>query len=501
MNLINEITKFSTINPHKVAVKGLQFQVTYQQLEEKINQTANAFKTLGVKENERVLIQIGNRVEFLYSYFAAMKMNAIIVPINPTYTPDEMSFIASDCQPSLYICEQASKENIDTIKKQSKKLKHFLLLDEADEALSFDAQIAQQSNVHESFVGDDHAVCEILYTSGTTGLPKGAMLTHDGLAGNAKTYSEILQCNEQDIALIVAPLYHAASQTNCLNTMIVSGATCYIMPKFSPNQVLDILQDEEISYFFGPPTMYTILLNNEQIEKYTFNLRIAFTGAASMPVSIHKRWKEIFGFDILEGYGLSECSPIVANHRPGEVIKYGSVGPALPGVMVKIVDEKDQEVPIGEVGEVVVKGPNVMKGYWNRPEETNETLRNGWLHTGDLGYQDKDAYYYIVDRQKDMINQGGMKIYPREIEEVLYQYNSFLEVGVVGEPDEVMGENVVAYVTLKNPEDAQEIGDFEAVKDFCKKKLAPYKIPKKFYIIDEMPKTLSGKIRKTELVK
>jgi long-chain acyl-CoA synthetase len=280
--------------------------------------------------------------------------------------------------------------------------------------------------------------------------------------------------------------------------MIQSGGTSYILPRFSPDTVLETLEREKITVFFGPPTMYTIMLNSPNIKKYHFNLRIAFTGSAPMAVKIHKQWEELFGFSILEGYGLSECSPIVSNHRPEGVKKPGSIGPALPGVNVKIVDENDQEVPIREKGEVVVSGPNVMKGYWNRKEETEITLRNGWLHTGDIGYQDEDGYFYIIDRKKDLINRGGMKIYPREIEEVLYQYQTFLEVSVVGEVDEVLGEEIVAYVTLKEKDKVIKLED---VQSFCKEKLAPYKVPRKLYIIDEMPKTLSGKIQKIALRK
>lgn len=499
MNIFEAMNKHTYENPNKVALKETDIIITYEQLQTKINQTINAFKTAGAKQGDRILIQIGNRSEFIYCFLAAMKMEAIIVPINPEYTANEISFIVEDCHPRIYVCEQISRSNVSTVKELSSNLTQVFLLDDPDEALNFKKAITAESEEHIPFSGDDYSVCQILYTSGTTGRPKGAMLTHDGLAGNAKTYSEILECNQNDIALIVAPLYHASSQTNCLLTMLISGATCFIMPKFSPGPVIRTLEEEQITYFFGAPTMYTIILNNELINDCKFNLRIAFTGSAAMPVTIHERWYDLFGFNILEGYGLSECSPIVTNHRPGEPIKIGSIGRALPGVKVKIFDENDQEVPIGKKGEVVVQGPNVMKGYWNKPEETERALRKGWFHTGDIGIEDEDGYFYIVDRQKNMINRGGINIYPREIEEVLYQYESFLEVGVVGEADEVMGENVVAYVTLKNPSDADKLGDFQDVKDFCKEKLATYKIPQRFYILDELPKTLSGKIRKIDL--
>lgn len=497
MNIIAKLEETARLHPEKIAVKTECSNFTYAELNTRINAAANSFQSLGVHEGDRILIQIGNRVEFLLCYFAAMKIEAIIVPINPTYTPNEISFIAENAEPVLYICEQTARQNIAVVEAKAPELKTYLLLDEADETKDFQTVIDRQPTIYESAIESDDRVCQILYTSGTTGRPKGAMLTHDGLARNAKTYSDILNCTKKDIGLIVAPLYHSASQTNCLLTMLISGAACHILPAFEPEKVLQTLAEENITYFFGPPTMYAMLLRHEKITEYAFSLRIAFTGAASMPVSVHRRWKEIFGFDILEGYGLTECSPIVSNHRDGGVIKYGSAGPPLPGVEVNIFDSDDVEANIGEKGEVAVRGPNVMKGYWNLPEATAEVLRNGWFYTGDIGYKDEDGYLYIVDRKKDMINQGGLNIYPREVEEVLYQDKRFLEVAVVGEADGLMGENVVAFVTLKENSPI----DFEEVKENLRKALSPYKIPKNFYVIDAMPKTLSGKIQKNKLTK
>lgn len=496
MNIISELEKTACQTPNKVALMNDKLRITYQGLVKHVNRTVNAFKRIGIKEGDRILIQIGNRMEFIYCYFAAMKIEAIIVPVNPTYTPKEIAYIVENAQPALYICEQSARENIAVVSSKSNEFKMYLLLDETEEEKDFHSIIEKHSSYEDSIISHDYNVCQILYTSGTTGRPKGAMLTHDGLARNARTYSEILKCSEKDIGLIVAPLYHSASQTNCLLTMILSGATCYIMTKFDVEKVLHILQAEKITYFFGPPTMYAMLLNHEKISDYEFDLRIAFTGAAPMPVSLHKRWKEIFGFDILEGYGLTECSPIVSNHRQGEKIKHGSVGPALPEIEVAIIKEGIAMEP-GNKGEIAVRGPNVMKGYWRLQEETAEVLRNGWLYTGDIGYIDEDNYLYIVDRKKNMINQSGLKVYPREVEEVLYKDKRFLEIAVVGEPDEIRGEQVVAFVTIKN----NVAIDFAEVKETCRKELAPYKIPKRFYIIDEMPKTLSGKIQKHKLNK
>lgn len=491
-----KISKNAMNTPNKVAIQSEQGTITYRMFEDKINQTANAFINLGVERGERVLIQIGNRPEFMYSYFAAMKMGAIIVPINPLYTRSEISHIVSDSEPSVYICERSISDNIKTVKELSTKLLGAYILDDENPGTSFDALIENESNQFNMYEYDEHDVCEILYTSGTTGKPKGAMLTHSGLYLNANAYKDILKTNSDDKSLIVVPLYHAAGQTNLMNTMIVSGGSNTLLARFEPEKVLSTLQNEKITYFLGVPTMYTLLLNHPQVETYSFSLRIAITGSAPMPVEVLKRWKELFHFDLLEGYGLSECSPIVTNHRPEGVKKPGSIGYPLPEVVVKVFNENGEEVPIGEIGEIVVKGPNVMKGYWRRTEETAAVLKDGWFYTGDIGYQDEDGYFFISDRKKDMINRGGMKISPREIEEVLYTHPQILEASVIGIPDPVMGEELKACFTLKNPNDNI---DFDELREFCKKSLAPYKVPKNFEVMTELPKTLSGKIQKIVL--
>lgn len=496
MALPMKISEWAQKQPNKIAIQSEQGMLNYQEFEEKINKTANAFINLGIKQGERVLIQIGNRFEFMYCYFAAMKIGAIIVPINPLYTSSEISHIVSDSQPSIYVCERSISDNVETVMKESRKLLGAFILDEENPNTSFDALIANESGDYDMYEYAEDDVCEILYTSGTTGKPKGAMLTHHGLYSNALTYSEILKATNDDKSLIVVPLYHAAGQTNLMNTMFVSGGSNYLLARFEPEKVLSTLQNEKITFFLGVPTMYTLLLNHPKVETYQFSLRIAITGSAPMPVEVLNRWKQLFNFDLLEGYGLSECSPIVTNHRPESVKKPGSIGYPLPEVNVKVFDEDGEEVPVGEIGEIVVKGPNVMKGYWKRPEENAAVLKDGWFYTGDVGYQDEDGYFFIVDRKKDMINRAGMKISPREIEEVLYTHPQILEASVIGIPDPVMGEELKAYFTLKNPDDTVDIDE---LREFCKKSLAPYKVPKNFEVMEELPKTLSGKIQKTVL--
>ena len=496
MNLSSFITHHALHSPEKVALKNEESLITYHMLENTINKTANAFLSSGIEKGDRILSQIGNRFEFVYTYFAAIKCGAIIVPVNPAYTPAEISYIANDCQPTIYVCEDAAKGNIPVVQEQSKELKSACLIDSEGELQNFNDFIEDQPAEFTAYEAIEDDVCEILYTSGTTGHPKGAMLTHKGLAGNASTYKDILHCSADDICLISAPLYHAAAQTNCMNTIFTAGGTNYIVPKFSTEKVLKLLEIEKITYFFGPPSFYILLLNHQNIHQANLSLRVAFTGAAPMPVETHHQWKKVTGIEILEGYGLTECSPIVCNHRPEDVKKIGSIGRALPGVSVKIVDELGNNLPDGEVGELIVKGPNVMKGYWNNPNLTSHAIQNGWFYTGDFAYRDEDGYFYIIDRKKDMIIRGGLNVYPREVEEVIYSYPAIFEVSVVGVPDPIMGEELKAFYSLRNPLDTI---DEEELKNYCKSRLAPYKVPKYYEKIDTLPKTASGKIMKQRL--
>ncbi len=492
MNLASIITTQANLSPDKLALKNEDTLITYGKLEQTINKITNAFIDKGVKQGDRILLQVGNKLEFVYCFFAAIKSGAIVVPVNPAYTASEVSFIAQDCQPILYLCEDSSKENIPAVAGQSNNLIDAYNVEDEN----FRSFYQNYSNECSHTLTKEDDVCEILYTSGTTGKPKGAMLTHKGLYSNAQTFKDILHVNEQDICLISTPLYHSASQTNCMLTLFVAGGTNMIIPKFSTKKVLTLLVKEKITFFFGPPSIIAILLNHPNIKTVQLSLRIAFTGSAPMPVELLHRWKEVVGFELLEGYGLTECSPIVCNHKPEDFKKVGSIGPAIPGVAVKVVDEDGNEVSPGTRGELVVKGPNVMKGYWNNPQETAQTIKDGWLHTGDIAYQDEDGYFFIVDRKKDVVIRGGLNIYPREIEEVLYSYPKIFEASVIGIPDPIMGEELKAFYSLKNPLDPI---DEEELRNYCKLHLAPYKIPKYFEKVDELPKTISGKILKQQL--
>jgi long-chain acyl-CoA synthetase len=340
---------------------------------------------------------------------------------------------------------------------------------------------------------DDTAI--ILYTSGTTGKPKGAMLTHKNLFSNAKDVGEYLKMKKEDRVVTALPMFHVFCLTVSLNAPLLSGATMLIVPKFSPKEIFTLIKDYEATVFAGVPTMYNFLYqypegNPDDLK----SLRLCISGGASMPVALLKNFEQKFNVLVSEGYGLSEASPVTSFNPLDRPRKPGSIGTSILRVKNKVVDELGEEVPIGAVGELIVRGPNVMKGYYKMPEETAAVIRNGWLHTGDMARMDEEGYFYIVDRKKDLIIVGGYNVYPREVEEVIYNHPDVIEVAVVGVPDPDQGEAVNAYVVRKNLELNKEL-----VLEYCKEHLAKYKVPTTIEFLEELPKNTTGKILRRAL--
>ncbi|MGK5095434.1 long-chain fatty acid--CoA ligase [Deltaproteobacteria bacterium TL4] len=340
----------------------------------------------------------------------------------------------------------------------------------------------------------------ILYTSGTTGHPKGAELTHSNLLLNILVARDLFQSKHDDIQLVVLPLFHSFGQVVQMNTGFLAGHTLVLVPRFEPETVFRLLEKENITIFCGVPTMYWALLhypNADQFDhaKIRKNLRLGASGGASLPVEIMRAFEEKYGVPIVEGYGLSETSPVATFNSLSKERKPGSVGTAVWGVDVRIFDQHDKEVATGEVGEIVIRGHNVMKGYYQRLEATNEAMRNGWFHSGDLGKKDAEGYFYIVDRIKDMIIRGGYNVYPREIEELLITHPAISLAAVIGVPDEVHGEEIRAFVVLKE----KMVVTSEEIISWCKERLANYKYPRIVTISERLPMTATGKILKREL--
>jgi long-chain acyl-CoA synthetase len=337
----------------------------------------------------------------------------------------------------------------------------------------------------------------ILYTSGTTGPPKGAELTHANLDGNAEVVTRtLIQVGPGDVVLGALPLFHSFGQTAAMNASLRGGACLALLPRFDPAAALELMQSLGATVFLGVPTMYAAILNCPQSEESDLSsLRTCVSGGQSMPVELLRGFEERFGCKILEGYGLSETSPVACQNRPDRERKPGSIGIPIEGTEMKIVDEAGKQVETGEVGEILIKGPNVMKGYWRRPDATADAIKDGWLHSGDIGRTDEDGYFYVVDRIKDLIIRGGYNVFPREVEEVLYEHPDVLEAAVVGIPDPTHGEEIGAAVVLRSGAEVSA----DQLQQHVKSQLAAYKYPRRIWFLDELPKGPSGKILKREI--
>lgn len=500
MNLPMRLAEIARVSPGQEAIVFKNRRMTYAQLDTQVSQLASGLLQVGVKPGDRVLMALGNCPEFVVAYYATIRMKGIVVPISPQYTINEIGTIVKDCLPSVVITCPELQETFRKIGENIEIPRGVVVNDsnlESDKFMSFEQVCGKGSRVFPETRYSREDLAEILYTTGAHGKPKGAMLTNFNLYSNALTFSQLCKMGPSDRALLTAPAYHAGPQTCVMNNAIVAGATLVIQDRWrGAEELLRVIEEEKITFFFGTPTMYKFIVDYPGLEQYDLSSwRIAFTGAATMPAELYNTFREKLNMHLAEGYGLSETSPVVTVNFIEKSGKPGSIGIPIPGVEVKIFDYEDREVPQGQVGEIVVRGPNVMTGYYNRDEETRWALRNGWFHTGDLAYADKDGYLYIVDRKKDLIIRGGINIDPREVEEVLYTHPGIFDVAVVGVPDVVMGEEVLAFVM---PREDQKLND-EELKEFCRGKMADYKIPRYFRFVGNLPKTTSGKLMRKGL--
>jgi long-chain acyl-CoA synthetase len=453
---------------------------------------------------------LGNSPHFVISLYGALRLGVTVIPVNPIYTADEIGYILNNGDVKAVIALDMAIPLVEKMHTFLPKIKLYIFCETAPnskveskiENLVGSPKMKSFSSVvasgEVSFKGpelkdDDTAI--ILYTSGTTGKPKGAMLTHKNLYSNAKDVSEYLKMSPDDRVVTVLPMFHVFCLTVALNAPLLSGATLLIAPKFSPKDIFELINEKKATVFAGVPTMYNFLFqypdgNPEDLKP----LRLCISGGASLPVALLKNFEQKFNVVVSEGYGLSEASPVTCFNPLDRPRKPGSIGTSILRVENKVLNQLGEEVPVGEVGELVVKGPNVMKGYYKMPEETTAAIRDGWLHTGDLARMDEEGYFYIVDRKKDLILVGGYNVYPREVEEVMYNHSDVVEVAVLGVPDPDQGEAVKAYVVSKNPELTTE-----QLLDYCREHLAKYKVPSSIVFIDELPKNTTGKILRRAL--
>jgi len=462
--------------------------ITYGQLQNEFIAYRNYFYHLGIRQGENVGLFSKNSAEFVYCYMALTSLGAIVVPLNFQLTSREIAFIVKDAQMKhlitmeyLNLAEELHRQDYPEIVSQ-------LVI--ADFSATFATSTFEPAPSFDNQI-QENTPCVIIYTSGTTGNPKGAILTHGNLISNVRSFGAALPPGSSlDNILCVLPMYHSFAWTCAILYPLYLGASITILEAFSPKETIAAIKEKGVSIVFGVPPIYNYLTRIGNAEDLA-GVRTFVSGGAALPQKIAEQFHSKYGTPILEGYGLSEASPVVALN-PTDKTKYCSIGKALPDVKVRIVNSKGETLPPGEVGELVVKGPNVMQGYFNLPLETSRTLRNGWLFTGDIAYQDIEGYLFIVDRLKDMIIINGENVYPREIEELLYGFPGILEAAVIGVPDRLRGEAACAYVAMEEG----QLFDRKAIREYLQPLLAGYKLPKDIIRVDALPKNKTGKIMK-----
>lgn len=511
MNLVTRVYETSKLQPQKTAYHFMGKDTSYAEFDQSVSMFASALLGIGVKEGDHVAFLLGNTPHFLISLYATMRIGATAIPINPIYSPDEISYILHNSDAKAVIALDQLLPLVEKAAVAFPTIEQYIICETSDdveekiEALPeaakekvqlFSRLIATGKPNFEPVSVNENETAIILYTSGTTGHPKGAMLTHKNLYSNARDVGDYLGFSENDRIVATLPVFHVFALTVVVNAPLLKGATVLLLPRFSPSEVFNTIKSEQATVFAGVPTMFNFLYQYPEGKTEDFDsIRLAISGGASLPVALLHNFEEKFNVRVSEGYGLSEASPVTCFNPLDRERVPGSIGTNIVNVENKVVDEYGDEVPVGEVGELIVRGPNVMKGYYKMPEETAVAIRDGWLYTGDLARQDENGYFYIVDRKKDMIIVGGYNVYPREVEEVLFAHPDIVEAAVIGVPDPDFGEEVQAFVVLKKGAQLEE----KALKEFCAKRLAKYKIPETIDFLDELPKNTTGKILRRSL--
>jgi long-chain acyl-CoA synthetase len=473
------------------AVKQGDVVLTFSELDGATAHLAGLLRARGVEPGDRVGIMLPNIVHVPLVYYGILRAGGVVVPMNPLLKGREVQFYLEDSGAKLMF---AWRDMADAARAGAEQAGAECIVIAPGE---FENEVGAAEPVTEVAErdGDDTAV--ILYTSGTTGTPKGAELTHANMARNARASLDLFRYDPGAVLLGALPLFHSFGQTCCMNSAVRGGACLVLLPRFDPGEALRLIQDERVTVFAGVPTMYTAMLNHEGREQFDVScLELCVSGGSAMPGEVLRGFEDAFGCKVLEGYGLSETSPVASFNHPDRERKIGSIGTPIVGVEMKVVGDDGEDLPQGEVGEIAIRGHNVMKGYWNKPDATREVLdEDGWFRTGDMARVDEDGYFFIVDRKKDLIIRGGYNVYPREIEEVLYEHPAVREVAVVGVPDAKMGEEVGAAVTLKEGAEATP----DELRSFAKEHVAAYKYPRQVWIVDDLPKGPTGKILKREV--
>src|SRR4051812_39785139 len=489
-NFAEELAAAAAEAGDRPAVKLEDIVLNYSALEAAAARAAGMLRAKGVQTGDRVGMQMPNVPYFPIVFFGALRLGAVVVPMNPLLKGREVAYYLSDSGANVVVAWHGFA---DAAQQGSKETGADCVIAEPGE---FEQLLGAAEPVESTAERADDDPAVIIYTSGTTGTPKGATLTHSNLATGADVARDLVDAGPHFVSLGTLPLFHVFGLTSVMNMVVRARALLTLLPRFEPGKALEIIQRDKVTSFAGVPTMYSALLHHPDRESYDVSsVDLCVSGGSAMPVEVLHGFDEAFGAKVLEGYGLSETTGMGTFNLPDRERKPGSIGVPIGGTEMKVVDDDDNELPQGERGEVVMRGPFVMKAYWNKPEATEEVMRGGWFHTGDIATVDEDGYFFIVDRKKELVIRGGYNVYPREIEEVLYTHPAVREAAVLGMPHESLGEEVAAVVSLKDGADVSP----EELRDFAKKRVAAYKYPRTIRIDDELPKGPTGKILKREI--
>ncbi|TDW21879.1 long-chain-fatty-acid--CoA ligase [Kribbella kalugense] len=492
-NLSLNLSESAAMYPDHPAIRLDDDVLRYNDLDDAASRVVTLLREYGVQPGDRVGLMLPNVPEFAIVFYGVLRAGGIAVPMNPLLKRREVEYYLDDSGARVLF----GWHEIAAEAEAGAKAAGTDLVTVAPQEFRALVGTREPATDPASRDGEDTAV--ILYTSGTTGRPKGAELTHAGLNTNqAVSARTLFKIGPDDVVMGCLPLFHVFGLTCGLNTAIANGATLTMIPRFSPAKALEVIQRDKVTVFEGVPTMYSAMLGLPDRDKYDVStLRTCVSGGAALPVEVLRGFEEAFGAIILEGYGLSETSPVASFNHPDAVRKPGSIGTPIEGVRMRVVDEAHNPVQAGEIGEIQIGGHNVMKSYWNKPADTTAAVdAEGWLSTGDLARQDEDGYFFIVDRKKDLLIRGGYNVYPREVEEVLYEHPAVAEAAVVGIPHPSLGEEIGAAIALKDGETATP----EELREFVKSRIAAYKYPRAVWIVDGLPKGPTGKIQRRDVV-
>jgi long-chain acyl-CoA synthetase len=460
--------------------------LSYRALEVMSARVGAMLRRRGIGPGDRVAVMLPNVPEFAVVYYGVLRIGAVVVPLDPLLKRREISAYLGDCAARLVVAWHACAEAVEAGTAGTGTDYLFVVPEE------FRRLLRSVAPEHDIVRMEGWETAVILYSAGTTGRAKGIELTHANLGGNAATVARMHALGVDDVVLGALPLYHAFGQTCALNATVHAGGRLTLMPRFDAARALEVVRRDGVTVFQGVPAMYIALLEQPGVSDLSL-LRICVSGGSAMPVDVLRAFESRFGCAIVEGYGLSETSPVSASNRGGAGRRAGSIGRPVRDVEMRVVDDEGRPVPCGEIGEIVVRGPNVMKGYWNDPGATAEAVRDGWFHTGDLGRVDEDGFFFLVDRRRDVIIRGGYTVYPREVEEVLYEHPAVRQAAVVGVPHPELGEEVAAVVAVRSEVPPEEL------RAFVRERVAAYKYPRRVWFVDEIPTSPTGKIIKRAL--